>query len=209
MKNETMVGTYNYKGEDMQFNFYTSISAYEKLNFVDFVVDVVVGDDSYNYVIKDMIFDFNIIRFFTDVDLSEITSAENSIDAIEEFLENTNIVDIVLANAEPGIIGELIEAVELNIEYKTGIHVNPIASSLSSLLNTIERKVEGIDLDPMLRLAETMGGISGELTPEKILDAYAKTDIFKKNWANASASESGATAEKADGTTILSPAFEV
>lgn len=206
MKNEMTIGTYNHNGEDMQFNFYTSISAYEKLNFVDSVVDIIVGDDSYNYVIKDMIFNFNVIRFFTDVDLSEITGAENSIDAIEEFLENTNIIDIVLANAEPGVIGELMEAVELNIEYKTGIHVNPISASLSSLLNTIEKKVEGIDLDSMLGLAESMSGISGELTPEKILDAYAKTDIFKKNWTNADANNEQ---NVIGNTPILSPAFEV
>lgn len=206
MKNETMTGTYDYNGESVQFNFFTSLSAYDKLNFVNSVVSIVVDDDNYNYVIKNMIFDFNIIRFFTDVDTASILESDNSIDAIEEFLDETNIVDVIMMNAEPGVIGELMEAVELNIEYRTGIHSNPIASSLSSLLNTIERKVEGIDLDSMMGLAEAMGGISGELTPEKILDAYAKTDIFKKNWAN----EDIDNEQNVVGNTpILSPAFEV
>ena len=73
----------------------------------------------------------------------------------------------------------------MNIEYKTGIHINPISSSLSSLLDTIEQKVDGIDLEEMMGIAGSIASISDELTADKLLDAYAKTDIFKKNWENA------------------------
>lgn len=187
MNIEVKTGVYTRDGEDVSFNFYTSLSASDKVRFVDSVVSTIVTDDGYNYVIKDMIFDYLIVNYFTDVDTSEISESQNNIDAIEDFLNETNVVDIVKMNISADVIDELEKAVELNIEYKTGIHINPISSSLSNLLDTIERKVDGIDLEEMMGVAEAMSGISGELTADKLLDAYAKTDIFKKNWENASA----------------------
>lgn len=205
MNIEIKAGVYTRNGEDVPFNFYTSLSAYNKVRFVDSVVSAIVTDDEYNYVIKDMLFDFWVVNFFTDVDVSEIAEAENNIDAIEDFLDETNIVDIVKMNVVPGILDELEKAVEFNIEYKTGIHINPISSSLSSLLDTIERKVEDIDFDSMMDIAEVMSGISGELTADKMLDAYAKTDIFKKNWENAAADKGNFNVIKGGKEASLSP----
>lgn len=185
MNIEIKTGTYNRNGESIPFEFSTSLSASNKLNFVNSVVKVVVDDDDYNYVIENMIFDFYIVNYFTNIDVSEITESPNNIDMIEDFLNETDIVNIIKMNAVHGIINELEKAVSLNIEYKTGIHVNPISSSLSSLLDTIEQKVDGIDLEEMMGIAESIAGISDELTADKLLDAYAKTDIFKKNWENA------------------------
>lgn len=184
MNIEIKTGTYNRNGESIPFEFSTSLSASNKLNFVNSVVKVVVDDDDYNYVIENMIFDFYIVNYFTNIDVSEITESPNNIDMIEDFLNETDIVNIVKMNAVHGIINELEKAVSLNIEYKTGIHVNPISSSLSSLLDTIEQKVDGIDLEEMMGIAGSIAGISDELTADKLLDAYAKTDIFKKNWEN-------------------------
>lgn len=204
MNIEVKNGVYTHNGEDISFNFYTSLSAYDKLLFVNSVTDTLVGEN-YNYAIKDLVFDFYIVSIFTDVDVSYVNSSENTVNAMEDFINETNIVDIVKMNADYGVIDELKAAVEFNIEYKTGIHINPISSSLSSLLNTIEKKVEDIDLDSMVELAQSISGISGELTPEKMLDAYAKTDIFKKNWENAGSDK---TQSKSDGTTIESESFE-
>lgn len=205
MNIEIKAGVYTRNDEDVSFNFYTSLSAYDKVRFVDSVVSAVVTDDGYNYVIKDMLFDFWIVAFFTDVDVSEIAEAENNIDAIEDFLDDTNIVDIVKMNVIPGILDELEKAVEFNIEYKTGIHINPISSSLSSLLDTIERKVEDIDFEEMMGIADAISNISGELTPEKILDAYAKTDIFKKNWEDAKADKKSVKVIKGGKEALASP----
>lgn len=205
MNIEIKAGVYTRNGKDVPFNFYTSLSAYNKVRFVDSVVSAIVTDDGYNYVIKDMLFDFWVVNFFTDVDVSEIAEAENNIDAIEDFFDENNIVDIVKINIVPGIIDELEKAVEFNIEYKTGIHINPISSSLSSLLDTIEEKVENIDFDSMMDIAEAMSGISGELTADKMLDAYAKTDIFKKNWENDAADNGNFNVVKGGKEASLSP----
>lgn len=184
MNNEIKTGVYTFDGEDTPFAFYTSLNAYRKAQFVASVSDILVSDN-YNYVIRDLAFDFCIVAIFTDIDTSDVSDADDGITAMEEFVEKFKpVVDIVKANAEDGVLDELHTAIDLNIEYRTGIHINPISSSLASLLDTIERKVDGIDLDNMMDLAQSMASISGELTPEKMLDAYTKTNIFKEHWGD-------------------------
>lgn len=184
MNNEIKTGVYTFDGEDTPFAFYTSLSAYRKAQFVNSVSDILVGDN-YNYVIRDLAFDFCIVAIFTDIDTSDVQDADDGITAMEEFVEKFKpVIDIVKANVEDGVFDELHTAIDLNVEYRTGIHINPISSSIASFIDTIERKVDGIDLNSMMDLAQSMAGISDELTADKLLDAYAKTDVFKKHWGN-------------------------
>lgn len=184
MNNEIKTGVYTLDGEDTPFAFYTSLSAYRKAQFVNSVSNILVGDN-YNYVIRDLAFDFCIVAIFTDIDTSDVQDADDGITAMEEFVDKFKpVVDIVKANSVDGVLDELHTAIDLNIEYRTGIHINPISSSLASLLDTIERKVDGIDLNSMMDLAQSMAGISDELTADKLLDAYAKTNIFKEHWSD-------------------------
>lgn len=210
------MGVYTRDGEETSFNFRTSLRAKDKVRFVKSVVGTLVGDD-YLHVLKGLIFDYYIIDIFTDVDTSEVPQAIDAINAIEDIVIETNIVEIVKANAEAGLIEELEKAVELDIEYRTGIHSDPIAESLSSLLNKIEEKIEGFDLDSLMGAADALSGISGEFTPDKMLEAFANTDIFKKKQRREIAEElitenvtnTLKDNENVVATPILSPSFEV
>lgn len=182
MNFEVKTGIYNFKGTEMSFNYYTDLSAVDKMRFVNSVTDIIVGDN-YNSIIKDLIFDFEIIDIFTDIDLSEIRDSSDNINLIEEFVKETLVVDIVKANSKDFIIDELKQAVDDNIEYKTGVHSNSFTTSLSHLLKTIESKIVGIDTQGMMEMAQKINSISGELTADKILDAYSKTDMFKQKQA--------------------------
>ena len=205
MNNDIMTDVCSINGEDVSINFYTSLDAYRKAQFVASVSDMLVGDN-YNYVIKDLAFDFCIIALFTDIDTSDVQNADNGITAMEEFVDTYSlVVDIVVENAEDGLIDELSRAVDLNVEYRTGIHIDPISSSLANLIDNLDRKFSEFDLNSMIDIAKSMSDISGELTAEKMLDAYAKTDIFKKNWETAATDK---TKKNVNGTTILSPSFE-
>lgn len=179
MKN-TKVGTYFYNGESRNFEFATSISTSDKVTFVDSVVNTIV-DDNYHPTIRDMIFDYMLIQVCSDVNVSFIQNSKNVVDAIENFLEETSIVDIIKANMEVGIIEELNKAVDKAIEHKTGIHPSPIGDSLASLIKTIEKKVNEIDLNDMIEMVQKFAGMTGELTPESIVNAYMNTDIHKNN----------------------------
>lgn len=182
MKRNVKTGVYIRNGEEHTFNFFTSLRAVDKLKFVNGITNILI-EDNYNSVIKELMFDFMIISIFTDVDVSEIENTPDSISSIEDFLSETNIVEIVTANADAGVIDELNKAVDDNIEYRTGIHKNPLAESLSNLLNTIEKKFSGIDTGNMMKMAEVIGGMTGELTPEKMLEAYANSNLFKERFA--------------------------
>lgn len=184
MNNEVKTGVYTLDGEDTPFAFYTSLNAYRKAQFVNSVSDMLIGDN-YNYVIRDLAFDFCIVAIFTDIDTSEVQDADDGITAMEEFVDKFKpVVDIVKANSVDGALDELHTAIDLNIEYRTGIHINPISSSLANLIDTLTSKFDGFDLDKMMEIAEPMSKIAGELTPEKMLDAYAKTNIFKEHWGD-------------------------
>lgn len=180
MSDYNKFGTYTRGEDEFSFNFNTSLSAKNKLSFISNVADVVVGDNYYDFL-TDIMFDFEIINEFTDVDLFEIQESDNQIDAIEDFLNETNIVEIVKENAEPGLINELRDSVEKCIEYKTGIHRNILDEALSSLVKTFEVMVSSIDMDEMMKMGQMLSGISEELTPQKILEAYAETDMYKSS----------------------------
>ena len=179
MNNNLKTGVYVRDGESFDFGFKTSLSASEKVQFVSYVTNTIVGEN-YLSIIRDLIFDFAIVSLMTSVVVEDVTTSKDVINTIEEFLNSTNIVEIVKANVEVGLIEELNKCVDENLEYRTGVHRNPIADSISHLLNTIERKLNDVDTDSMMEMAQIISGMSGELTAEKMVEAYANSDVFKQ-----------------------------
>lgn len=181
------MGTYFYNDETYSFNFATNLSAYRKMMFVNYVVDSIVDDDRYNSIVRDLVFDFGLVSICTDINTSFIHQTDdegspvNPIIFIEQFLEETNVVDIVKSNMEVGLLEELNNAVDKSIEYKTGIYPNPINDALASLLFTLEKKVSELDTDSMMKMAQKFAHMTGKLTPETVVSAYIDSDVHKKN----------------------------
>ena len=182
----TKTGTYFYNDESYNFNFFTSLSMGKKITFVNTVADTVV-DDNYNSILRNTMFDFMLVKIFTDIDTSflkvedEYGNIITDIDLVEHFLDKTNIVGIVKANMEFGLLEELNEAVDKAIEYRTGIHPSPIADALSSLLSTLERKIEEIDLGSAMSMAQKFAGMGDEFNLDNLVKAYMDSDTHKKN----------------------------
>lgn len=172
-----MTGTYFRREESFNFNFYTSVSAATKLEYVNSVVETLVDEFNYNSIIKDLISDFYIISTFTDVDVIDIAQSETFLDDAERFLEETNIVEIVKANMENGLLDELNNAINLSISYRTGIKANPLGDALAKLVSTIEKKIGAIDLDNAMEMLQKLSGVTGELTPESLISAYINSGI--------------------------------
>lgn len=186
MKN-VMMGTYVRGDETYNFNFATDLSAYDKAVFVRTVVETLVDDTTYDSIIRDMIFDFVIVKLFTDIDTSFTKAADDdgeeisALILIEQFLKETNVVDIVKVNMEVGLLDELNRAVDKSVEYRTGIHPSPLNEALASLVNTIEKKINEYDMGSMMQMAQKFAGMVGELTPDSIVNAYINSDLHKKN----------------------------
>ena len=182
MKN-VMTGAYVKGKELIDFNFSTDLSIADKQKFVNSVVSLVINDETkkYNSIIKDLVFDFYIIDFLSDIDTTELKESIFFIKDVEQFLDETNIVDIIKANMKVGLLEELNKAIDLNIQYITGIHPNPLNEALASLVNTLEKRVKEVDLDSAMKMAQKFAGMVGELTPESVVDAYINSDMHKKN----------------------------
>lgn len=179
MKNEFKNGVYTKGEETFEFNFLTDLSASKKMDFVNSVVGYVVTNSDYNFVIKDIIFDFEIIHKFTNFNISDIKEADDTLGAIEELLNTTNIVEIVKENMVSGLYDELVKAVNLDIQYKTGIHSNDIIVAVERILDTIEEKVKDIDTKNIDEFIKIFNSVSGEMTPDKLLEAFAKSNMYK------------------------------
>lgn len=177
---ETKLGAYVRNDETFEFEFITNLTASEKITFINSIVDTIVGDN-YNSLIRDIMFDNMVIQLFTDVGGFYYKDADDKIDAIEQFLDETNIVDIVKANMEDGLLEELNNAVDKAIEYRTGIHPSPIADSIASLLSTLERKINEVDLVSAMEMAKKFASISGKFTPESVVNAYVNSSLHQKN----------------------------
>lgn len=181
MMNNMKTGVYTYNDESYNFGFYTNLSATNKLKFVNSVVSILVDENHYNSVIRDLVFDFYIVDIMTDVDTIEFKQSPNFLNDVEQFLDETNIVEIVKANALFPLFDELNAAVDKSIQYLTGVHPSPIADSIASLLSTLEKKVNEIDLGSAMDMVQKFADMTGELTPDSIVNAYMNSDIHKKN----------------------------
>ena len=181
MMSEMKQGTYMYGEDSHIFEFYTDLSTSKKVKFVNSIVSLVVDGENYNSVIRDLLFDFYIIDTMTNVDTTELKKSSNFLDDVEDFLLETNIVDIVKANAFPTLFEELNKAVDKAIEYRTGIHPNSLNEALSNLLSTLERKLDSLDMSKAMEMASKFSGMTDELTPENLVKAYLQTDIHKEN----------------------------
>ena len=166
-------------GVDIEFNYCYDIPMSQKIAFVDSVVNPVVGDDYYYPMIKDIMFDFRMIQFFTDID-TDVVDGDDVIDQIVEFLKSNDAADVVKASVNFDVVQELYEAVDKAIEYKTGIHPSPIADGIASILKMAEEKLFSIDVDSANAMAKVLGNMQGNITPDKMLEAYANSDVFKK-----------------------------
>ena len=166
-------GMYILKGTDIVFSFYTDLSAVNKVKFVNTVRNYIVNEN-YNAIIRDMMFDFDIVDIFTDVDLTEIRESVDSLSKIEEFLSETKVVDIVKANMVDGLLQSLNNAVDDNIAYRTGIQRNSLSDALSNLLVTFNKKINDIDTDSLMEVAQKLNNMTGDLSADSILEAYQK-----------------------------------
>lgn len=187
MMNRMKTGTFDYNKESYTFDFKTSLSAYEKMIFVKTVSNSLINDNGYDSIVRDLIFDFVIVDMFTNIDTSFINMKDdegndvNPIILIEHFLDESNVVDVVKANMEIGLLEELNHAVDLDIQYITGIHPNPLNEALAGLISTLDQKVNNVDLDSMMAMAKKFANMTEDFTVENAVNILTNGGAYNKN----------------------------
>lgn len=177
-----MTGTYEANGEVKQFNYRTSLTVVEKMKFVEEAVKLVITD-TYEYVIRDLMFDYLVIRAFTDVNCSDIDECDNSrlvMEMVEDLVCNTSVVDTVKAHAGDAIFTQLNRAIDYDIQCKTGLQINPVQEALAGILRTIDSKLASYDTESMSNVMRMLNGINAnDFNVDALLNAYANSDVFK------------------------------
>lgn len=206
MMKEMKTGVYTHitenGSESYSFSFITDLLASDKAVFVRTVVDSIVSDTNYDSVLRDIMFDYVTIKKFTNIDTSflkvvdEKGNVVTDIDMLEDFLLSTNIVEIVKANAFPTLFDELNDAVNKSIQYRTGIHPSPLSDSLSSLLSTLEKKINEVDLDSMMGMAQKFADMGEDFTMENLVKTYMNSDVHKKNLEEIVEAKKGKSSKK-------------
>lgn len=174
-------GVFTYHEVDYDFNYFTDIDIKKKASFVVGVVNSLISEDHYQSILKNLIFYFRVIDVFSDA-LTKISDEDKtfSLIEIEDIVLNTNIIDIILANVKDGLIDELSDAVDKDIEYKTGIHKNYLNEAVAKLVETLEQRMKNVDIESLMGFADVFRGISSDnMTPEKLWDAYSRSEAFK------------------------------
>ena len=167
--------------KEIDFKYRTELTLQQKVSFVNFVLGVIFDDDYCFSIIKNEVFDIALIYMFTDV-LKYDEDFTFSLNNIEEMLNTTNVIEILKKEIDNDLIKGLNEVIDINIAYKTGVNVNSISTSFSSLLKTIENKVSDFDVDEFSNTLKKFGDITNGMSPDKIIELYTKTDAYKKNY---------------------------
>ena len=167
--------------KEIDFKYRTELTLQQKVSFVNFVLGVIFDDDYCFSIIKNEVFDIALIYMFTDV-LQYDEDFTFSLNNIEEMLNTTNVIEILKKEIDNDLIKDLNEVIDINIAYKTGVNVNSISTSFSSLLKTIENKVSDFDVDEFSNTLKKFGDITNGMSPDKIMELYTKTDAYKKNY---------------------------
>ena len=167
--------------KEIDFKYRTELTLQQKVSFVNFVLGVIFDDDYCFSIIKNEVFDIALIYMFSDV-LKYDEDFTFSLNNIEEMLNTTNVIEILKKEIDNDLIKGLNEVIDINIAYKTGVNVNSISTSFSSLLKTIENKVSDFDVDEFSNTLKKFGDITNGMSPDKIMELYTKTDAYKKNY---------------------------
>lgn len=167
--------------KEIDFKYRTELTLQQKVSFVNFILEVIFDDDYCFSIIKNEVFDIALIYMFTDV-LKYDEDFTVSLNNIEEMLNTTNVIEILKKEIDNDLIKDLNEVIDMNIAYKTGVNVNSISTSFSSLLRTIENKVSDYDVDEFSNTLKKFADITNGMSPDKIMELYTKTDAYKKNY---------------------------
>lgn len=169
---------FEYNGERVDFHYKTEITPTEMMQFVDNVIVAVVGNNYYPFLL-DLVFNYEIIRRFTDIDVDSYVAYPDAFDDCAEFFKKSDLSTNIKIDIPSNVYDALYIAVATAIEYKTGVHSSPIELSVSNLINTIDDKIGSIDFVNMSELSGMINGLRGELNMDKLLDAYGQRKFYK------------------------------
>lgn len=153
----TNKGTYkNFDGKSVGFNYASELSLSQKANFVMEVAGMIVsGEVGYAYILKEAIFDYCLIKYFTDIVLFE-NEDDFSLDMIDIFTKNNeeSVIGVITAAMGEKELHELMTACNEAIEFRKA-HFSDYKEEISELLQVVREFVVKPDYMNELLIAAT------------------------------------------------------
>ncbi len=136
-------GTYkNFKGETVEFNYESELSLSQKANFVMEVAGMIVsGTIGYAYILKEAIFNYCLVKYFTDIVLFE-NDEDFSLDMIDAFMKGNRetVIDTITKAMGEDAFNELSKACDEAIEFRKA-HFSDYKEEISDLLQVVREFV--------------------------------------------------------------------
>lgn len=136
-------GTYkNFNGETVEFNYENELSLSQKANFVMEVAGMIVsGTIGYAYILKEAIFNYCLVKYFTDIVLFE-NDEDFSLDMIDAFMKEnrTTVIGTIKQAMGNNALDELSKACDEAIEFRKA-HFSDYKEEISDLLQVVREFV--------------------------------------------------------------------
>lgn len=136
-------GTYkNFNGETVEFNYESELSLSQKTNFIMEVAGMIVsGAIGYAYILRKTIFNYCLVKYFTDIVLFE-NDEDFSLDMIDAFMKENRITVIGTIKQAMGedMFNELSKACDEAIEFRKA-HFSDYKEEISDLLQVVREFV--------------------------------------------------------------------
>lgn len=150
-------GTYtNLKGKSADFNYTDSITLSQKLSFAtEYSGMVVSGALGYAYMLEEPIFNYCLVKYFTDITVFEKDSDFN-LDMLEKFLTDNrqNIIVPILECINGSTIDALYKACDKAVEFRK-VRFGDHHEEISDLLQAVKELVAKPDYMNELLIALT------------------------------------------------------
>lgn len=136
-------GTYkNFNGETVEFNYESELSLSQKANFVMEVAGMIVsGTIGYAYILKEAIFNYCLVKYFTDIVLFE-NDEDFSLDMIDAFMKGNRetVIDTITKAMGEDAFNKLSKACDEAIEFRKA-HFSDYKEEISDLLQLVREFV--------------------------------------------------------------------
>lgn len=150
-------GTYiNFNGEIVEFNYESELSLSQKVSFIMEVAGMVVSKNiGYACILKEPIFNYCLIKYFTDIVLFE-NESDFSLDMIEIFVKFNQkyVIDTITNAIGEDTFDELSKACEEAIEFRKN-HFSDCQNEVSDLLLAVRELISKPDVLSELIIALT------------------------------------------------------
>lgn len=132
----------NLEGKKIEYILEKSLSLSQKMSFVVEVAGTVVSKEvGYAYVLKQVIFNYCLITYYTNIVLFE-NGTEFSIDKVEKFVNENkeSVLDVIRDNMSDDEYTELKFACDEAVEYRK-LHYNDLKDEIEDLLQVVREFV--------------------------------------------------------------------